>query len=84
MVHERDEAQICGKVMPQGGMQATEAMLYTLDVINNSTTLSLPGIRLGALIKDDCDRDIYGLEQSVNFIQGQFMLHKHQMTRYNL
>ena len=68
MVHERDELLVCGKIMPQGGIQATEAMLYTIDVINARNLI--PGVKLGARIKDDCDRDIYGLEQSVDFIRG--------------
>ena len=70
MVHERDEEKICGKIMPQGGLQATEAMLYTVDIVNQMDII--PGIKLGARIKDDCDRDIYGLEQSVDFIRGMF------------
>ena len=77
MVHERDERLVCGKIMPQGGVQATEAMLYTIDVINARNVI--PGVKLGARIKDDCDRDIYGLEQSVDFIRGscvQDVLHK--------
>ena len=69
MVHERDEQRICGKIMPQGGLQATEVMLYTLDEINRRNII--PGIKLGARIKDDCDRDIYGLEQSLEFIRGK-------------
>ena len=87
MVHERDEQMICGKIMPQGGLQATEMMLYTLDVINKRGVI--PGIKLGARIKDDCDRDIYGLEQSVDFIRGNesfclcfscnFMWNQHQV-----
>ena len=68
MVHERDELLVCGKIMPQGGIQATEVMLYTIDVINARDLI--PGVKLGARIKDDCDRDIYGLEQSVDFIRG--------------
>lgn len=68
MVHERHNELICGKVMPQGGIQATEAMLYTIDYVNRIQLI--PGIRIGARIKDDCDRDIYGLEQSVDFIRG--------------
>ncbi|KAI0238091.1 Metabotropic glutamate receptor 7, partial [Lamellibrachia satsuma] len=68
MVHERHELLVCGKIMPQGGIQATEAMLYTIDVINARNLI--PGVKLGARIKDDCDRDIYGLEQSVDFIRG--------------
>ncbi len=43
-------------------------MLYTVERINAMDLI--PGIRLGARIKDDCDRDIYGLEQSVDFIRG--------------
>ena len=69
MVHERDEAMICGKIMPQGGLQATEITLYTIDRINSMDLI--PGIKLGVRIKDDCDRDIYGLEQSVAFIRGE-------------
>ncbi len=69
MVHERDERITCGKIMPQGGLQATEAMLYTVEKINQIQLI--PGIKLGALIKDDCDRDIYGLEQSLVFIKGK-------------
>ncbi|ESO83631.1 hypothetical protein LOTGIDRAFT_133010 [Lottia gigantea] len=69
MIHERSEDKICGRIMPQGGIQALETMLYTLDYINNQSNF-LPGIKLGVLAKDDCDRDIYGLEQSVDFIKG--------------
>lgn len=73
MVHERSEDKICGPIMPQGGVQALETMLYTLDVINADQGL-LPGITLGVMAKDDCDRDIYGLEQAVDFIRGKLVL----------
>ncbi|RWS26098.1 metabotropic glutamate receptor 8-like protein [Leptotrombidium deliense] len=69
MVHEREDTLICGKIMPQGGIQALECMLYTIDWINNQTDF-LPGITLGAYILDDCDKDTYGLEQAVDFIKG--------------
>ncbi|CAI9731269.1 metabotropic glutamate receptor 2-like [Octopus vulgaris] len=69
MIHERSEEMICGAIMPDGGIQALEVMLYTIDQINKDPDF-LPGIRLGVLAKDDCDRDIYGLEQSVDFIRG--------------
>ena len=52
----------------QGGIQATEAMLYTLDYINANDII--PGVKLGVHIKDDCDDHIYGLEQSLDFIKG--------------
>ncbi|KAE8743654.1 hypothetical protein FOCC_FOCC010798, partial [Frankliniella occidentalis] len=70
MVHEREDTVVCGPIMPQGGVQALEAMLYTLDVINRDPDL-LPGINLGAHILDDCDKDTYGLEMAVDFIKGE-------------
>lgn len=69
MVHERSDNMTCGPVMPQGGVQALETMLYTLDIINNDLKL-IPGVTLGAHILDDCDKDTYGLEMAVDFIKG--------------
>jgi Receptor family ligand binding region len=72
MIHEREEKSTCGKIMRQGGIQAMEVMLYTIDYVNqhyNMTDL-LPGIQLGAYILDDCDKDTYGLEMAVDFIKG--------------
>ncbi len=43
--------------------------MYTVEKINEMNII--PGVKLGARIKDDCDRDIYGLEQSVDFIRGE-------------
>lgn len=69
MVHAREnESLICGEVMPQGGVQAVEAMLYTLDWINANRII--PYTKLGARILDDCDKDTYGLQQAVDFIKG--------------
>ncbi|XP_068233320.1 metabotropic glutamate receptor 2-like [Palaemon carinicauda] len=69
MVHERGNDEVCGPIMPQGGVQALEAMLYTLDYINDNEDF-IPGVRIGAHILDDCDKDTYGLEQAVDFIKG--------------
>lgn len=69
MVHSREDSMMCGPIMPQGGIQALEAMLYTLDKINEDLVL-LPNITIGAHILDDCDRDSYGLEMAVDFIKG--------------
>lgn len=69
MVHSREDSMMCGPIMPQGGIQALEAMLYTLDKINEDKIL-LPNITIGAHILDDCDRDSYGLEMAVDFIKG--------------
>ena len=68
MVHEREDSVTCGPIMPQGGVQALEAMLYTLDRVNEMKLL--PDISLGAHILDDCDKDTYGLELAVDFIKG--------------
>ncbi|XP_064210869.1 metabotropic glutamate receptor 2 isoform X2 [Tribolium castaneum] len=70
MVHEREDTITCGPVMPQGGVQALEAMLYTLDRLNSASEPLLPNISLGAHILDDCDKDTYGLEMAVDFIKG--------------
>ncbi|XP_060527714.1 metabotropic glutamate receptor 2-like isoform X2 [Cylas formicarius] len=70
MVHEREDSVTCGPIMPQGGVQAVEAMLYTLDRLNYAKEKLLPNISLGAHILDDCDKDTYGLEMAVDFIKG--------------
>lgn len=76
MVHSREDTITCGPIMPQGGIQALEVMLFTLDRINEIGLL--PNISLGAHILDDCDKDTYGLEMAVDFIKGKlltFVLH---------
>ncbi|KAH0949848.1 hypothetical protein HN011_001461 [Eciton burchellii] len=70
MVHEREDTVTCGPVMPQGGVQALEAMLYTLDILNERGIV--PGVKIGAHILDDCDKDTYGLEMAVDFIKGTY------------
>jgi hypothetical protein len=70
MVHEREDTHTCGPVMPQGGIQALETMLYTLDVLNRDPKM-IPNVSIGAHILDDCDKDTYGLEMAVDFIKGR-------------
>lgn len=72
MVHSREDTITCGPIMPQGGIQALEVMLFTLDRINEIGFL--PNISLGAHILDDCDKDTYGLEMAVDFIKGKSLL----------
>jgi hypothetical protein len=48
MVHERNEDKICGRIMPQGGLQAAEVMLYTIDMANKGGHF-----HLHILCKDD-------------------------------
>lgn len=71
MIHEREDTITCGPVMPQGGVQALEAMLYTLDWLNKREIV--PGVKIGAHILDDCDKDTYGLEMAVDFIKGELL-----------
>jgi len=70
MVHERQDNTTCGPIMPQGGIQALETMLYTLDVLNRDPKM-IPNVTIGAHILDDCDKDTYGLEMAVDFIKGR-------------
>lgn len=72
MVHEREDNMTCGPIMPQGGIQALEAMLFTLDKINEMKLLN--NITIGAHILDDCDKDTYGLEMAVDFIKGKYQI----------
>ncbi len=73
MVHEREDRLICGPVMPQGGLQAAEVMLYTVDKVNERGILP-PPLKLGAYVLDDCDKDTYGLQMAVDFIKGNHKL----------
>jgi len=52
----------CGNIKKERGIQRLEAMLYAIDLINNSTNI-LPNIKLGAKIFDTCDRDTIALEK---------------------
>ncbi|KDR14270.1 Metabotropic glutamate receptor 2 [Zootermopsis nevadensis] len=73
MVHEREDSITCGPIMPQGGIQALETMLYTLDVLNRDPQM-IPNVTIGAHILDDCDKDTYGLEMAVDFIKGKVII----------
>jgi metabotropic X receptor len=73
MVHERNTLNTCGQIMPQGGVQAVEAMLHAIDYVNNEMLTRgdwIKNVSLGVHILDDCDTDTYGLEMAVDFIKG--------------
>lgn len=63
----------CGPLMAQGGVQALEAMLFSLDEAQRAG-LAPPGVRLGALVLDDCDSDTRGLEMALDFIKGLILV----------
>lgn len=83
MVHEREDSVTCGPIMPQGGIQTLETMLYTIDQVNANTFLVLPNITLGAHVLDDCDKDTYGLEMAVDFIKGRVTIFVFFLSLFN-
>ena len=69
----------CGEIKKERGIQRLEALLYAIDLINNSTSL-LPHTKLGVHIYDTCDRDTIALEKCVNFISDYFVLNKQDIS----
>ena len=69
------QSNTCGEIKKERGIQRLEAMLYAIDLINNSTSL-LKDIKLGAKIYDTCDRDTVALEKCIQFIGDHFILNK--------
>lgn len=62
--------RICGVIRDQYGVQRVEALLYTLDKINNKNlSRILPGIRLGLEIRDECWDSSIALEETIDFIK---------------
>ena len=41
MVHERNDANTCGPIMPQGGVQAVETMLHAIDHVTSDVACAL-------------------------------------------
>lgn len=82
MVHSREDTMTCGPIMPQGGIQALETMLFTLDKINKGGLIR--NVTIGALALDDCDKDTYGLEMAVDFIKGELFIFLVQITIYKI
>ena len=69
----------CGEIKKERGIQRLEAMLFAIDLINNSTSL-LPYIKLGAKIYDTCDRDTIAVEKSLNFVNDYFLLNNENIV----
>ena len=68
-VHQKGEDKPCGSINTDRGVERLEAMLFTIDQINNRSDI-LKGIRLGASIFDTCGRATYALEESLEFIRA--------------
>lgn len=67
-VHEKGEKG-CGAISVDRGIERLEAMLFTIDEINDNPDI-LPGIVLGASAYDTCGLAPYALEQSLEFIRA--------------
>ncbi|QQP57591.1 Metabotropic glutamate receptor [Caligus rogercresseyi] len=67
----------CGDIQSEDGIQPLEAMLFTLDNINEDESI-LKGVRLGAVAYDSCDDPIFASEQAVPFLEG-FMSRKYEV-----
>ena len=66
-VHTRgDEGAVCGMIRRERGVERVEAMLYAIDRINSDSSL-LPDIKLGFDIRDTCESESIGLDESVEF-----------------
>ncbi|GAB6031368.1 hypothetical protein CHUAL_009152 [Chamberlinius hualienensis] len=59
----------CGRIQLEDGIQPLEALLFTLQHINDKGIL--PGFRLAVKpLLDSCDNVVHALEQSLRFIKG--------------
>ncbi|KAG7177027.1 Metabotropic glutamate receptor 3-like 1 [Homarus americanus] len=72
-IHTRQRDVATG-VNDEEGIQPLEAMLYTLDQINEDPDL-LPGVKLGALVMDSCNAPNLALNQTLGFIKGYLAGH---------
>ncbi|XP_046477673.1 metabotropic glutamate receptor 6 isoform X1 [Neodiprion pinetum] len=73
-IHRKgSDGEDCGRIQTEDGIQPLEAMLYTLQQINQDPDI-LPGIKLGALVFDSCDNPSHALKQALYFVKG-FIAH---------
>ncbi|KAK1127663.1 hypothetical protein K0M31_003160 [Melipona bicolor] len=70
-VHRKgnDGNNSCGEIQTEDGIQPLEAMLYTIERVNEDPRI-LAGVRLGALAFDTCDNPTYALQQAFYFVKG--------------
>ena len=64
---DADKGANCGAIRLERGTERMEAMLYAIDLINNDTNL-LPNFTLGYDIRDTCNSENIGLDESIDFL----------------
>lgn len=57
----------CGEVRLERGLERMEAMLFAIDTINSDSTL-LPNLTLGFDIRDTCNSENIGLDETVDLV----------------
>ncbi|XP_059490999.1 metabotropic glutamate receptor 2-like [Neocloeon triangulifer] len=67
------DGERCGALQMEDGLQPLEAMLFTVQQVNDDPDL-LPGVRLGVAAFDSCDNPAYAMEQALHFVKG-FIAH---------
>ena len=68
----------CDKIQKEDGVQPLEAMLFSLDEINENDDI-LPGISLGVSVVDSCDNPLHASEKAVPLLKG-FITRKINLT----
>ena len=66
-IHSDQGGGQCGAVREERGLERMEAMLYAIDRINNNASL-LNGLSLGYDIRDTCNSENIGLDESIDLI----------------
>ncbi len=57
----------CGAVRTERGLERMEAMLFAIDLINNDTEL-LTGLEIGYDIRDTCNSENIGLDETIDLV----------------
>ena len=66
-IHTDKDGRQCGEVRQERGLERMEAMLFAIDKINSDPSL-LPQLSLGYDIRDTCNSENVGLDESIDLI----------------
>ena len=61
-----ENGRVCGRRVARIGIQVATAIKYTVDQINKDQNI-LPGIKLGTVLLNDCDRPSVALARAARF-----------------
>ena len=67
-IHASNGTGTCGDILHESTLQRVEAMVHTINNINEKSEL-LPKIKLAFSIRDTCGDPSYGLEQAFQYVQ---------------